>query len=192
MKFMKRMSIVPLVIGATLLAVATVGAATITGTAGNDTLRGGAAADMLSGRRGNDKLYGAAGNDDLAGGRGNDLLVGGPGADKLSCGDGGDTARGDARDTVAADCEVVRGVPTMTALRLFRAWLAAFNSGDWGRYGRFLASHFPSRSVFLRSEMGFRELTGGFDLRKLGRVSTARVSGWVQERDSDQFARFEL
>ena len=40
--------------------------------------------------------------------------------------------------------------------------------------------------------MGFRELTGGFALRRVGRVSTTRVSGWVQERDSDQFARFAL
>ena len=105
----------------TLLAAATAGAATITGTAGNDTLRGGTAADRLAGKGGNDTLYGAAGNDLLAGGGGrdllvggpgNDLLVGGPGADRLSCGAGRDTARGDARDKIAADCEVVKGVPT--------------------------------------------------------------------------------
>jgi hypothetical protein len=112
MTLTKRTSIVPLVIGAALLAAATVGAATITGTAGNDTLRGGAAADKLTGKGGNDKLYGAAGNDVLSGGTGNDLLVGGPGADKLSCGAGKDTARGDARDKIAADCEIVKGIPT--------------------------------------------------------------------------------
>ena len=111
MKLTKRTGIVPLVVGAALLAAATVGAATITGTAGNDTLRGGAAADKLTGKGGNDKLYGAAGNDVLTGGPGNDLLVGGPGADRLSCGAGQDTARGDARDRVAGDCEIVRGVP---------------------------------------------------------------------------------
>jgi RTX calcium-binding nonapeptide repeat (4 copies) len=93
-----------------LLVVATVGATTIAGTAGNDTLRGGAAADRLNGKAGNDKLYGLGGNDVLTGGAGNDLLVGGPGADRLSCGAGRDTARGDATDTVAKDCEVVRGV----------------------------------------------------------------------------------
>ena len=100
-----------LVCGALLIATATVGAATITGTAGNDTLRGGAKADKLNGKGGNDKLYGAAGNDVLAGGPGNDLLVGGPGADTLSCGAGRDTARGDGRDKVGKDCEVVTGVP---------------------------------------------------------------------------------
>ena len=97
---------------ALLVATATVGAATINGTAGNDTLRGGAAADKLTGKAGNDKLFGGGGNDVLAGGGGNDLLVGGPGADKLSCGAGQDTARGDAKDKIATDCEVVKGVPT--------------------------------------------------------------------------------
>ena len=101
-----------LVCSALLIATATVGAATITGTAANDTLRGGVKADKLNGKAGNDKLYGAAGNDVLSGGAGNDLLVGGPGADTLSCGPGTDTARGDARDKVRKDCEVVKGIPT--------------------------------------------------------------------------------
>lgn len=98
---------------ATALLLATaVSAARVTGTAGKDTLRGTAAADRLAGLGGDDKLYGLGGSDVLVGGAGNDLLVGGPGADKLSCGAGRDTARGDARDTVARDCEVVRGIPT--------------------------------------------------------------------------------
>ena len=78
------------------------------------------------------------------------------------------------------------------SLRLFHAWLAAFNSGDRTRYARFLERNFPSRVPMLLPEMGFREYTGGFDLRKLGRVSATRASGWVQERDSDQFARFVM
>ena len=97
---------------ALLVATATVSAATISGTAGNDTLRGSAKADKLSGKGGNDKLYGLGGDDVLVGAAGNDLLVGGPGADRLSCGAGRDTARGDANDTIAKDCEVVKGVPT--------------------------------------------------------------------------------
>ena len=86
-----------------------VSAATISGTAGNDTLRGGARADTLSGKGGNDRLFGAGGNDVLVGGPGNDLLVGGSGADTLRCGPGRDSATRDKRDTVARDCEVVRG-----------------------------------------------------------------------------------
>jgi D-alanyl-D-alanine carboxypeptidase len=40
--------------------------------------------------------------------------------------------------------------------------------------------------------MAFRELTGGFDLRKLERVSATEACSLVQERASDQFARFKL
>lgn len=86
-------------------------AASITGTAGHDVLRGTAKADRLVGMGGNDRLQGLGGNDVLNGGPGNDTLVGGPGADKLSCGAGRDTARGDALDKVAKDCEAVSGVP---------------------------------------------------------------------------------
>ena len=78
------------------------------------------------------------------------------------------------------------------SLRLFRAWLAAFNSGDRARYEKFLQRNFPSRVPLLSQEMAFREFTGGFDLRRVIRVSNMRVSGWVQERDSDQFGRFVL
>jgi CubicO group peptidase (beta-lactamase class C family) len=41
-------------------------------------------------------------------------------------------------------------------------------------------------------EMGFRQFTGGFDLQKLESVSATQVTGLMQERASDQFARFEL
>jgi D-alanyl-D-alanine carboxypeptidase len=78
------------------------------------------------------------------------------------------------------------------SLRLFRAWLAAFNSGDRERYATFLARNYPSLLSKLDLEMGFRDFTGGFVLRELERVSVTRVSGWVQERESDQFAHFLL
>ena len=79
-----------------------------------------------------------------------------------------------------------------TSIRLFREWLAAFNSGDRTRYARFLERNFPSRVPIGLGDMGFREFTGGFELRRVGRVSATRASGWVQERDSDQFARFVM
>jgi D-alanyl-D-alanine carboxypeptidase len=78
------------------------------------------------------------------------------------------------------------------SLRLFRAWLAAFNSGDRRRYATFAARSFPLHRRTLDAVMGFRDMTGGFVLRRLERVSTRRVSGWLQERDSDQFVRFVL
>jgi CubicO group peptidase (beta-lactamase class C family) len=78
------------------------------------------------------------------------------------------------------------------SFRLFSAWLDAFNSGDQERYAKFLADRFPSQAGFLDQEMEFRELTGGFHLRKLEQASATEAIGLVQERDSDQFARFEL
>jgi D-alanyl-D-alanine carboxypeptidase len=41
-------------------------------------------------------------------------------------------------------------------------------------------------------ELGFRERTGGFDFRKAEESSTTRFTGLLQERDSDQFARFAV
>jgi D-alanyl-D-alanine carboxypeptidase len=74
----------------------------------------------------------------------------------------------------------------------FTAWLAAFNSRDRNEYRQFLEKNFPIRVSSLNQDMNFRDRTGGFDLRKLEQGSATRVSGLVQERDSDQFARFTL
>jgi D-alanyl-D-alanine carboxypeptidase len=82
-----------------------------------------------------------------------------------------------------------RGKPPV---RLFVAWLAAFNSGDREGYANFLERTFPFREPNLGADLQLRELTGGFDLRRVRRVSATQVTGWVQERDSDQFAEFEL
>jgi CubicO group peptidase (beta-lactamase class C family) len=78
------------------------------------------------------------------------------------------------------------------SIRQFSAWLDAFNSGDRERYEEFLADNFPSLLASVDEEMGFRQLTGGFDLQKLESVSATQVTGLMQERASDQFARFEL
>ena len=78
------------------------------------------------------------------------------------------------------------------AFHQFEAWLAAFNSGDRARYQLFLQFNFPSRASSLNQDMEFRANTGGFDFKKLEQASPTRASGLVQERDSDQFARFTL
>ena len=74
----------------------------------------------------------------------------------------------------------------------FSAWLEAFNSGDRAQYRKFLESNFPTRVSDLNQDMDFRANTGGFEFRKLEQASATRVSGLVQERDSDQFGRFTL
>jgi CubicO group peptidase (beta-lactamase class C family) len=42
------------------------------------------------------------------------------------------------------------------------------------------------------NELRFRSMTGGFELKKAEESTATRFSGLVQERDSDQFARFEV
>jgi hypothetical protein len=81
----------------------------IVGTGQGDVLRGTARPDLIDGRAGNDVLYGRAGDDRLTGGTGNDRLIGGAGTDEIVCGRGRDTVSADRFDSVARDCEVVRG-----------------------------------------------------------------------------------
>ena len=72
----------------------------------------------------------------------------------------------------------------------FSAWLDAFNTGDRSRISPFLASTFPSRDV--EQEMSFRARTGGFTLRALTEATPTTLSGFVEDRDSDDFASFNL
>jgi D-alanyl-D-alanine carboxypeptidase len=74
--------------------------------------------------------------------------------------------------------------------RQFSTWLDAFNSGDKTRIGQFLGTNFPSMK--LDQQMNFRERTGGFELRALEQATDTTLTGLVQERDSDQFARFTV
>ena len=79
---------------------------------------------------------------------------------------------------------------TGAPFRQFSAWLEAFNTGDRTRIGQFLETNYPSMK--LDAQMNFRERTGGFELRTLERATATTLTGLVQERDSDQFARFTL
>jgi hypothetical protein len=105
--------ILTVAVGALVCSSAVV-AANVTGTPRNDTLRGTARSDTIDGRKGNDRLFGRGGNDLLIGGAGNDLLDGGPGIDRLRCGAGNDVANAEAGDRVGADCETVKGLPTLS------------------------------------------------------------------------------
>jgi D-alanyl-D-alanine carboxypeptidase len=74
----------------------------------------------------------------------------------------------------------------------FSAWLAAFNSGDKVELEKF-RSHFDNPEEHkVEGTLGFRQQTGGFDLKKIEESSATKLTGLVQERDSDQFARFTL
>jgi D-alanyl-D-alanine carboxypeptidase len=82
--------------------------------------------------------------------------------------------------------------PKTPAGEQFSAWLAALNSGDRTKMEEILG-HFKDRGDReVNGMMGFRQRTGGFDLKKIEETSPLRISGLLQERDSDQFARFTM
>jgi CubicO group peptidase (beta-lactamase class C family) len=72
--------------------------------------------------------------------------------------------------------------------RQFSAWLEVFNSADRNRMSQFLTTNFPTRNV--DAEMTFRARTTGFDFRVIEQTSPTTVTGLVQAREADNFARF--
>jgi D-alanyl-D-alanine carboxypeptidase len=73
----------------------------------------------------------------------------------------------------------------------FSAWLAAFNSGEKARLDEF-EQRFADAGHHPANDLVFRRQTGGFDLRKIEESSDTRLTGVIQEHDSDQFARFTI
>jgi hypothetical protein len=82
--------------------------------------------------------------------------------------------------------------PDTPAGRQFAAWMKAFNLGDREAYREFLKEIFLSRAEDLDQEWGFREQTGGFELKKIEESTATKVVALVQERGSDQFGRLAL
>jgi len=87
---------------------------------------------------------------------------------------------------------LVPEVPKTPAGEQFSAWLRAFNSGERAHIEevRKLFKNPPGPNV--DGDMTFRRMTGGFDLRKIEESSATRMRGLLQERSSDQFARFAM
>jgi D-alanyl-D-alanine carboxypeptidase len=82
--------------------------------------------------------------------------------------------------------------PDTPAAHQFSAWLSAFNGGDRATVLQFLQKNFPARASRIDGELEFRQRTGGFDFKKVEESIPTRFSGLVQERGSDQFARFTI
>jgi CubicO group peptidase (beta-lactamase class C family) len=87
---------------------------------------------------------------------------------------------------------LVPEVPKTPAGEQFSTWLRAFNSGERPQIEevRKLFKNPPGPNV--DGDMAFRSMTGGFDLRKIDESSATRMTGLLQERGSDQFARFDV
>jgi len=87
----------------------------------------------------------------------------------------------------AAEMENARKTPPM---RQMIAYLDVFAAGDRERMRRFIETTYPGAN--LEGELGFSNQTGGFDLREIHSANAREASGFVQERNSDQFARFTI
>ena len=94
---------------------------------------------------------------------------------------------------LAAPCLGQVKVPDTPAGQKFAGWLAVFNRGDLAAYKAFLEENYPSHHEPADQAMAFREMTGGFDLKKVEPSrSDTQVALLLQERNSDQFARLTL
>lgn len=89
-------------------------------------------------------------------------------------------------------CSAQVQLPDTPAAKQCAAWLESFNRGDREAYRDFLQKNFPSRAEHADQESSFREMTGGFELRKVEESTPVKLVVLVQERISDQFARMTL
>jgi D-alanyl-D-alanine carboxypeptidase len=72
------------------------------------------------------------------------------------------------------------------------AWLESFNRGDANAHREFLQKNYPSALPRLDRQMQFRQMTGGFDLKKVEESSPTKIVVLVQERASDQMGRLTM
>ena len=82
-------------------------------------------------------------------------------------------------------------IPDTAAGRQFAHWLEVFNGGKREEIQKFLEQNRPD-AVKLDQEMGFRQMTGGFDFKKIEESTPEKITGIVKERDSDNYARFVM
>jgi len=89
-------------------------------------------------------------------------------------------------------CAAQVQLPQTPAGKQCAAWLEAFNRGDRESYRAFLEQNFPSRVKNLDQDVGFRAMTGGFDLKKVEESTPTKLVALVEDRHSEQFARLTL
>jgi D-alanyl-D-alanine carboxypeptidase len=92
----------------------------------------------------------------------------------------------------SAICFAQMQFPDTPAGHQAAAWLQAFNSGDREKLHDFLEKNLPDRAQHMDQAMGFRTMTGGFDLKKVEESTPTKLTALVQERNSDQMARLTI
>jgi retinol-binding protein 3 len=74
-------------------------------------------------------------------------------------------------------------IPDTPAGHTLSAWLEAFNSGDRNLLAAYFQKYEPSKSV--DDEMGFRDMTGGFDVLEIVKSEKLHLEVLVKERQSE-------
>ena len=80
-------------------------------------------------------------------------------------------------------------LPDTAAAKQFAAWLEAFNSGERASLVEFWQKNDPERVKLVDGAMEFREMTGGFAIKKVEECGETKCAVVMQEKKSDQFAR---
>ena len=89
-------------------------------------------------------------------------------------------------------CTAQTQFPDTPAANQTKAWLEAFNAADTAKYKEFVTKNFPSRLQNVDRDAGFRDNTGGVELKKVEESTPTKFVALVQERLSDQFARLTV
>ena len=89
-------------------------------------------------------------------------------------------------------CKGQTTYPDTPAGNQMKALLEAFNAGDAPKYKEFLTKNYPTRLENADRDMGFRQMTGGFELKQIEESTPTKIVAIVQERSSDQFARLTV
>ena len=74
-------------------------------------------------------------------------------------------------------------IPDTPAGRTFNAWLQAFNSGDAAQLEAYYRKYEPDKSADM--VMGFRKMTGGFELLQILQSEPLHIAALIKERNGE-------
>ena len=83
-------------------------------------------------------------------------------------------------------------IPGTTAGKVFARWLDVFNKGDRAELKAFAEQFSPGRVDKVDDELGFRKMTGGFDLIRIVDSAENALTAIVKEREGSNFAKLNL
>jgi D-alanyl-D-alanine carboxypeptidase len=83
-------------------------------------------------------------------------------------------------------------LPDSPAGRQLQGWLDAFDGSDFAAYQAFLGKNLPSQVGSAGRLWQFRQMTGGFDVKKVEESAPTRLVVLVQDRGTDQIGRLTI